>query len=151
MAVIGVVSDTHGLLREQVFDALSGCEKIIHAGDVGRPEVLQSLETIAPVVAVRGNCDIAPWARELPLTEVVEIEGKFIYILHDINDLNLDPKSSGFDVVISGHSHRPSVLTEQQVLYLNPGSAGPRGFRLPVSVARLYIESDKVLAEIIEL
>ena len=137
---MGVISDTHGLLRPEAVEALQGSELILHAGDVGGPEVLEALEGIAPVVAVRGNMDRTPWARDLPETEVVEVGGAHIYILHDLATLSLDPWAAGFAVVISGHTHEPGAESEGGVLFLNPGSAGPRRFRLPVSVASLVID-----------
>lgn len=132
--LIGVISDTHGLLRPQAVEALRGCEQIIHAGDVGRPEVLDELRRIAPVLAVRGNVDNGPWAAKLPPSEVVQIDDCLIYVLHILEDLDLDPPAAGFRAVIVGHSHQPKIATRQGVLYVNPGSAGPRRFNLPVTV-----------------
>jgi uncharacterized protein len=148
---IGVISDTHGLLRPQAVAALRGCPVIIHAGDVGRPEILDELRRVAPVYAVRGNVDIGPWAMELPETEIVEIEDCLIYVLHDLNALDLDPPTAGFRAVISGHSHQPKIETKDGVLYFNPGSAGPRRFNLPVSVGRLTLSGGELQAEIIHL
>jgi len=135
--VVGLISDTHGLLRPEALRALAGSELIVHAGDVGNPEILPALAAIAPVVAVRGNIDTAPWARELPETAVAEIAGARIYVLHDLNQLALDPQAAGFSAVVSGHSHKPGCSERAGVLYINPGSAGPRRFRLPVTVALL--------------
>ena len=136
---LGLISDTHGLLREEAVDALRGSELIIHAGDVGKPEILTALETLAPVVAVRGNIDTAPWASRLPATAVAEAAGTLIYVIHDVHDLDLDPAAAGFRIVVSGHSHQPVSSERAGVLYVNPGSAGPRRFQLPVTVARLDV------------
>jgi putative phosphoesterase len=135
--VIGLISDTHGLLREEAVGALRGSELIIHAGDVGKPEILGALRQLAPVVAVKGNIDTAPWASELPATAIVEAGPATIYVLHDLHELDLDPPTSGIQIVVSGHSHQPSHTEKSGVMYINPGSAGPRRFRLPVTVARL--------------
>lgn len=135
--VVGLISDTHGLLRPEALAALAGCDLIIHAGDVGAPEILDALRALAPVVAVRGNVDTGVWARALPETEVAEIGDVCIYVLHDVNELDLDPAAAGFGVVVSGHSHRPGSEFKGGVLFVNPGSAGRRRFRLPVTVARL--------------
>jgi putative phosphoesterase len=128
---------------------LRGSERIIHAGDVGAPEILEQLATLAPVTAVRGNIDQETWARRLPLTEVVELGGISIYVLHDLSELDLKPEAAGFSVVISGHSHVPRQATLNGVLYFNPGSSGPRRFKLPVSVGRLIIEREKVRGELV--
>jgi putative phosphoesterase len=149
--LIGVVSDTHGLVRPGLLEALSGVEMIIHAGDVGGHEVLEALRTCAPVVAVRGNMDGGPWARGLRETEVVEIGGCLIYVLHDADRIDLDPAAAGFRAVISGHSHRPSRSRRKGVLFLNPGSAGPRRFRLPVSASILRVEGESIESEFLEL
>jgi uncharacterized protein len=149
--LIGVISDTHGLLRPEAIEALCGAEHIIHAGDIGAAEILEKLATIAPVTAIRGNVDIAAWASRLPETEVLETDGISIYVLHDLAQLDLKPEAAGFEVVISGHSHVPTQETKNGVLYLNPGSAGPRRFKLPVSVARLVIREGKITAEILSL
>jgi hypothetical protein len=149
--VIGVISDTHGLLRPEVSAALQGSGLIIHAGDIGSPEVLERLREIARVVAVRGNTDTGLWASILPVAEVVQVAGIDLYVLHDINDLDLDPGAAGFRVVISGHSHRPGITHRSDVMFLNPGSAGPRRFNLPVSLARLLISDRQLDAEIVEL
>ncbi len=151
ICTVGVISDTHGLLRPEAVEALHGSELILHAGDLGGAKVLEALEVIAPVVAVRGNMDRAPWARDLPETEVVEVSGAHIYIVHDLAALPLDPVAAGFTVVISGHTHDPSVESKGGVLFLNPGSAGPRQFRLPVSVASLEIRQGAPDARIIHL
>ena len=148
---VGVISDTHGLVRPEVIEAFRGVELIIHAGDVGRPEVLTALQAIAPVVAVRGNVDRGEWARKLPMTEVVAIGKILLYVLHDVHQLDLDPAAAGFRAVISGHSHQPSAKEPNGVLFLNPGSAGPRRFKLPVGVAFLHLEDNSLKAEVVEL
>ena len=139
MTHVGVISDTHGLLRPQALEALKGSDLIIHAGDVGKPEVLAALRDLAPLRAVRGNVDRGDWAEALPLTEVVEVEDTFLYVLHDVGELDLDPQAAGFSAVIFGHSHKSSQETRDGVLFLNPGAAGPRRFKLPVSLARLRV------------
>lgn len=137
---IGLISDTHGLLRPQALRALEGSDLIVHAGDVGDPQILEELKALAPVFAVRGNVDTGPWALALPETEIVEIDPVKIYVLHDVHALDLDPAAAGFQIIVSGHSHKP-VRTEQGgVLFLNPGSAGPRRFDLPVTVALLRVD-----------
>jgi hypothetical protein len=151
MRRIGVISDTHGLLRGSALAALRGCDPIIHAGDVGDPAVIEALSKIAPVFAVRGNVDRADWARVLPATACVEIEGRLIHVLHDIADLDLDPAAAGFHAVIFGHSHRPSVETIAGVLHLNPGSAGPRRFDLPVTLAHLTFARGELSAKIVDI
>jgi uncharacterized protein len=148
---LGIISDTHGLMRPEAIKALAGTTLIIHAGDIDTPEVLEVLHTVAPVVAVRGNNDKGNWAQALPETEVVEVGGVALYVLHDVKALDLDPVAAGFQAVISGHSHRPGMVKRQGVLFLNPGSAGPRRFSLPVSVARLSICGDTIDAQLIEL
>lgn len=148
---IGVISDTHGLLRPQALAALAGSELILHAGDIGSPEVLSTLQALAPVVAVRGNNDTAPWAQALPETRVVEAGGLRFYLLHDLKTLALDPVTAGFAAVISGHSHKPLEERRAGVLYLNPGSAGPRRFQLPISLARLQLHDGQVHAELLHL
>jgi putative phosphoesterase len=137
--MIGVISDTHGLLRPEAVEFLRGSEHIIHAGDIGSPEIVPSLEKIAPVTAIRGNVDVESWARKFPETEAVELGGRHIYVIHDVNALDLKPKAAGFDVVVSGHSHQSRHEIKDGVLYFNPGSAGPRRFSLPISVGRLEI------------
>lgn len=148
---IGVISDTHGLLRPEALRALRGCERIVHAGDVGAPGILEELRGLAPIDAVRGSVDRGGWAEALPATEVVEIGPVCLYVLHDLAELDLDPVAAGFAAVISGHTHQPSSVVRDGVLYLNPGSAGPRRFRLPVTVARLTVSSARVAAQIVEL
>ena len=151
LITLGVISDTHGLLRPEAVRALSGSDRILHAGDVGASEILEKVAQIAPVTAVRGNVDTAPWARVLPETEVVDAGGVTIYILHDLAELDLNPEAAGFRIVIYGHSHRPKLEERNGVLYFNPGSAGPRRFNLPVSLGRLTIQAGKVHAELITL
>ena len=136
---IGLISDTHGLLRKEAVEALRGSELIIHAGDVGKPEILDALREIAPVVAIRGNVDTEPWAQALPETAVAEAGAAMIYVLHDVNALDLNPEASGFHIVVSGHSHKPGKAERDGVLYINPGSAGPRRFQLPITVAHLRL------------
>jgi hypothetical protein len=148
---IGLISDTHGLLRPQALDALRGSELIIHAGDVGKPEVLTALRRLAPVVAVRGNVDKADWASSLPETAVAEAGAVLLYVLHDLHSLDLDPAASGFHIVVSGHSHKPEQIERSGVLYINPGSAGPRRFQLPVSVALLNVDRRPFKVEFVEL
>jgi uncharacterized protein len=151
MQHIGVISDTHGLLRPQAVEALRGSSLIIHAGDVGVAEILDELRNIAPVFAVRGNVDRGAWASALPESEIVEVETGLVYVLHDIATLGLDPPTAGFRAVIYGHSHQPKSETREGVLYFNPGSAGPRRFSLPVTVGRLTLSGNALQAEIIEL
>ena len=134
---IGLISDTHGLLREEALDALRGSDLIIHAGDVGDPKMLEALRQIAPVVAVRGNVDTSAWAKSLPETAVAEAGAVHIYVLHDANALDLVAKAAGFQIVVSGHSHKPGRSERDGVVFINPGSAGPRRFNLPITVARL--------------
>lgn len=148
---IGVISDTHGLLREQVRSKLQGCDMIIHAGDVGSPSVLEELRRIAEVVAVRGNMDTGSWAGELGEMEYLNVEGKEIGVVHNIDTLDLDPAAAGIDVIIYGHSHKPAVEWKDGILYLNPGSAGPKRLHLPVSMAFLRIGTEGVSADLIEL
>ena len=136
---IGLISDTHGLLRPQALRALEGSDLIIHAGDVGDPQILEALKTLAPVFAVRGNVDTDPWALALPETEVIETDAATIYVLHNVHALDLDPAAAGFHIIVSGHSHKPARTEHGGVLFLNPGSAGPRRFDLPVMIARLDV------------
>jgi uncharacterized protein len=142
---LGVVSDTHGLLRPEVLPALEGVERILHLGDVGRAEILEELKKIAPVTAVRGNVDREGACVRLPETEVVPVEGLYIYMLHDVKALHLDPAAAKFAAVLSGHTHVPNYHTKKGVLYFNPGSCGPRRFELPVTVGLLTVEADGAL------
>ena len=149
--IVGVISDTHGLLRPEAIAALRGSEHIIHAGDIGAADIIPVLQEIAPVTAIRGNVDLESWAMKFSATEVVELAGLSIYIVHDGNALDLNPHAAGFAAVISGHSHKPKQEMKNGVLYFNPGSAGPRRFKLPISVGRLQITSGSVRGEIIEI
>ncbi|MBZ5643498.1 MAG: metallophosphatase family protein [Acidobacteriia bacterium] len=148
---IGIISDTHGLLREEALAALQGSDLIIHAGDVGDPGIIQKLKMMAPVFAVRGNVDTEPWARALPESEVIEAGPATIYVLHDVHALDLDPAAAGFHIVISGHSHKPARTEHGGVLFINPGSAGPRRFQLPVTVARLDLSEKPWKVQFIDL
>lgn len=139
------------MLRPEALQALQGSERIIHAGDVGDPKILDELAAIAPVTAVRGNVDKDPWARKLPETEVIELGGVSLYVLHDLAQLDLKPQAAGFKVVISGHSHIPRQETRDGVLYFNPGSAGPRRFKLPITVGRLVVERGEVGSQIVTI
>lgn len=149
MKVVGIISDTHGLLRPEAKQALMGVDALVHAGDIGKPEVLEALREIAPLTVIRGNVD--KWAVDLADTEVLEVAGRCLYILHNLLELDLDPRAAGYDAVISGHSHKPRVSDKDGVLYLNPGSAGPRRFTLPVAVAKLEVSPTRLNAEIIKL
>jgi putative phosphoesterase len=149
--IVGIVSDTHGLLRPEAVAALAGSELILHAGDVGNPEILERLRTLAPVVAVRGNVDTGPWASALPPAAVAAAGDVRIYMLHDLQELDLDPAASGFRIVVSGHSHKPARSERSGVLYLNPGSAGPRRFRLPITLVRLDLGQSPWKVEWVDL
>jgi uncharacterized protein len=151
MLSIGVISDTHGLLRPEAIHALNDSDHIIHAGDIGSPDIVDKLREIAPLTVIRGNIDRAAWARKLPETEVVELGGLSIYILHDLKALDLNPEAAGFAAVISGHSHVPKQEMKNGVLYFNPGSAGPRRFRLPITVGNLAIKNSAIEGQIIQL
>ena len=148
---VGVIADTHGLVRLPALEVLEGSHLILHAGDVGKLEVLDALRAVAPVQAVRGNMDRGPWAQTLPFTRAVEVGGAWIYLLHDVSQLDLDPAAAGFDVVISGHSHHAHSERKNGVIFLNPGSAGPRRFNLQVSVARIYIKDSSIEVDIVPL
>ncbi|HEV7967114.1 MAG TPA: metallophosphoesterase family protein [Candidatus Acidoferrales bacterium] len=148
---VGLISDTHGLLRPQALRALERSELIIHAGDVGAPEILEALKTLAPVFAVRGNVDTESWALALPQTEVIEMDRATIYVLHDVHALDLDPAAMGFQIIVSGHSHKPSRSEQRGVLFVNPGSAGPRRFDLPVTVALLHLDQSPWNIDFIDL
>jgi putative phosphoesterase len=151
VAIIGLISDTHGLLRGEAVLALRGSELIIHAGDVGKPGIIDALKAIAPLIVVKGNIDTEPWASSLPPTAVVEFHSASIYVLHRLEDLDLDPAAAGFRVVVSGHSHQPGSQERGGVLYVNPGSAGPRRFRLPITLARLDLGKSPWKVEFLEL
>ena len=148
---IGLISDTHGLLRPEAVEALRGCDAILHAGDIGDPGILTALARLAPVTAVRGNVDRGDWASAVPTTEVLQHGAVLIYLLHNIAELDLDPAAAGFQAVVSGHSHQPGFHATGGVLYINPGSAGPRRFSLPIALGRLHVEGDAVTAELVEL
>jgi len=148
---VGVISDTHGLLRPEAIAALQGSDYIIHSGDVGDADILGQLARIAPVTAVRGNVDRERWARELPETNILQVGAAAIYVLHDVNRLDLDPGSAHFAAVVFGHSHRPAQEMRKGVLFFNPGAAGPRRFNLPVSVGRLWVAGASLSAEIVDL
>lgn len=147
---IGIISDTHGLLRPEAERGLTGVGHIIHAGDIGRPEIVDALRRIAPVTAIRGNVDSGEWARDYPDTNLMRLAGKSIYVLHDLKTLKADA-GAGFDVIVSGHSHVPKINTIGGVLYLNPGSAGPRRFKLPITFATLELTPDDMRPEIHDL
>ena len=149
--LIGVLSDTHGLLRPELLPALAGVDHILHAGDVGDPTILTTLSRIAPVTAIRGNVDTHGPNSLLPATEAIELAGCLIYLLHSLDDLDLNPKAAGIGVVLYGHSHKPSIEHRNGVLYLNPGSAGPRRFNLPITYALLRVHSSQPQAEILHL
>ena len=148
---VGLISDTHGLVRDEALQALAGSDHIIHAGDLVTPDILDVLRRLAPVTAVRGNNDRGSWANSLPEYDVVEFGAISVYVRHDQSELDIDPSASGFRVMVFGHSHKPMVETRDSVLFVNPGSAGPRRFRLPIAVGELVIEGNRVEARIIEL
>lgn len=150
-SIVGVISDTHGLLRPEAVAILQGSDLIIHAGDIGAPEIVEALAQVAPLKAIRGNVDTQPWAVSLPATELVEVAGVYVYVLHDLKTLDLKPSVAGFAAVISGHSHKASRAVHNGVLYFNPGSAGPQRFRLPTTLGRLRIEDGKIRPEIVSL
>lgn len=149
--LIGLISDTHGLVRPQALDALRGVDLIIHSGDIGKSEVLAALKSIAPLHAIKGNNDRGAWAKKLPETKTISIGGTKLFLIHDVHELDFDPSERGIAAIISGHSHKPSVVTRDGVLFVNPGSAGPRRFTLPVAVGLLRIADNKLRAAIIEL
>jgi len=148
---IGLISDTHGLVRDEAVEAMKGCQHILHAGDIDEPEVLVKLRKLAPVTVVRGNNDRGSWAQAIPDYEVIEFGAVSVYLRHDEAELDIDPRAAGFRVLMFGHSHQPRVEMRDGVLFVNPGSAGPRRFRLPVAVGELLISGDQVEARIIEL
>ena len=150
-ARVGLISDTHGLLRPEALSFLRGSDFIVHAGDIGDAEVLEELRRLAPLTAVRGNNDKGPWAKAIAETEVLQVEEVCIYVLHDLAELDLDPVAAGFHVVVSGHSHNPRIEERNGILYVNPGSSGPRRFKLPVAVAELHVAGSSVKARIVEL
>ena len=148
---IGVISDTHGLVRPEALSALKNSELIIHAGDIGKPEVLTTLKSIAPVIAIRGNNDREAWAKKIPDIFQLSVNHVRVYVIHNVNELEIDPAADGFDAVISGHSHKPGIVNHDRLLFLNPGSAGPRRFKLPVTVARIDIHQSQFRVKIVEL
>jgi len=148
---VGLISDTHGLVREEAIAALKGCQHILHAGDIDEPDVLVKLRKLAPVTVVRGNNDRGSWAEAIPVYDVVEFGAVSVYLRHDESELDVDPRAAGFQVMMFGHSHKPRIETRDGVLFVNPGSAGPRRFKLPVAVGELLISGDRVDARLIEL
>ena len=148
---IGVLSDTHGLLRPEARGFLMGCDYIVHGGDIGSAEILEDLASLAPLIAVRGNNDREPWAAHLPETDMVRLGGAFVYVIHDLSQLDIDPVGAGVQAIISGHSHKPATFLRDGVCYLNPGSCGPRRFRLPISIGELIIEGPSVRARTVDI
>jgi hypothetical protein len=148
---VGLLSDTHGLLRPEARSFLVGCDYIIHGGDVGGAPILEDLGTLAPLIAVRGNNDTEAWAEGLPQSELVRIGDLFVYVIHDLGELDIEPRAAQVSVVVSGHSHKPSIAKRDQVLYVNPGSCGPRRFKLPISVGELLVKGSDVQARTVEL
>jgi hypothetical protein len=148
---VGLISDTHGLLRPEALAFLRGSDFIVHAGDIGDAGVLDELRRLAPLTAVRGNNDKGPWAKSIAETEVLQVAAVSIYVLHDLAELDLDPVAAGFQVVVSGHSHQPRIEERDGVMYVNPGSSGPRRFKLPIAVAELHVAGSSVKAKIVEL
>jgi uncharacterized protein len=151
MLRVGLIADTHGLLRPEAGAFLRGCSHIVHGGDIGSADVLRALSAIAPVTAVRGNNDRGSWAEALPETQLLQFEEVFVYVIHDLTQLDIEPKAAGVRVVVSGHSHKPLVQERHGVLYVNPGSAGPRRFKLPVALAELDIAGKSVTSRLVEL
>ena len=149
--IVGVISDTHGLLRPEAAQALHGSDLIIHAGDVGNSDIIAELKTIAPLFVVRGNIDKEAWANDLPANQVVQFGYSSIYVIHDLHDLDLDPEAAGFSAVITGHTHRAHEYRKGKVLFLNPGSAGPKRFDLPITLARMHIEKEPWSVEFVRL
>jgi putative phosphoesterase len=149
--VIGLISDTHGLIRPQALEVLAGVELIVHAGDIGKSEVVAALKAISPVCAIKGNNDTGAWAKPLPETQLIRTGDASLFIIHNVKELDCNPISRGYQVIISGHSHKPSITRRDGVLFVNPGSAGPRRFKLPVAVGKLFVKGSEVNAEIIEL
>ncbi len=151
MARLGIISDTHGLLRPEAVEFLRGCDHIVHGGDIGNTDVLMRLSAIAPVTAVRGNNDDGAWAEAIPETELFEFRGAHVYAIHDLSLLDIDPSAAGIQVVVSGHSHKSVIENRDGILFINPGSAGPRRFKLPISVAEILIEGSALSPRIVEL
>jgi putative phosphoesterase len=148
---VGLVSDTHGLLRPEARAFLIGCDYIVHGGDVGDPKILEDLAAMAPLIAVRGNNDAAPWAARLRQTELIRVGNIFVYVIHDLAQLDIDPRAAGVRVIVSGHSHKPSVEERDGILYVNPGSCGPRRFKLPISVGEIVVSGSAVAARLVDL
>ena len=148
---VGLISDTHGLLRPEALDFLAGCDHIVHGGDIGGPDILERLAALAPLTAIRGNNDTAAWARSIPVTARIELGGVALYAIHNLRELDIDPCAAGVRVVMAGHSHRPSCREQGGVLYVNPGSAGRRRFSLPISAAELLIDAGRVAVRLVEL
>jgi uncharacterized protein len=151
MRIVGVISDTHGLLRPEALALLSDADHIIHGGDIGSAQILEELRRIAPLTVVRGNNDREAWAESIPASAIVEIEGRRLYAVHNVAEIDLDPVAAGIAVVIAGHSHKPSATQKNGVLFLNPGSAGPRRFKLPITLATLRITAREIQPEIHEI
>lgn len=151
MIRVGLISDTHGLLRPQALAALKGSDLIVHGGDIGDAGILQALRAIAPLTVVRGNNDREPWAEAITETELLKVGGVLVYAIHDLSQIDIDPSGAGVRVVVSGHSHKPKIEERDGVLYVNPGSAGPRRFTLPIAVAELLVVGNSVTARIVEL
>jgi len=148
---VGLISDTHGVLRPEARAFLLGCDYIVHGGDIGAADILDELTVIAPLIAVRGNNDNEPWAVRLPVTELIRVGNVFVYVIHDLAELDIDPVAAGIRVIVSGHSHQPKVEERDGVLYVNPGSAGPRRFKLPISVGEIMVSGSAVTARLVEL
>ena len=148
---VGLLSDTHGLLRPEARAFLVGCDYIVHGGDIGSAEILSTLATLAPVIAVRGNNDRESWADALPETELIRVGGLFLYVIHDLAQLDMEPQAAGVRVIVSGHSHQPRAEQREGILYINPGSCGPRRFKLPISVGELLVEGSQVTGRTVEL
>jgi len=148
---VGLISDTHGLLRPEARAFLVGCDYIVHGGDVGGAAILDELSLMAPLIAVRGNNDTEPWAAHLPLTELIRVGNVFVYVIHDLAELDIDPAAAGVRVIVSGHSHKPMIEERGEVLYVNPGSSGPRRFKLPISVGEITVSGDAVKARVVDL
>ena len=151
VARLGIISDTHGLLRPQAVAFLKGCDRILHGGDIGNAQILAQLSTIAPVTAVRGNNDKGAWAEAIAETEAFEFSGIYVYAIHDLSQLDIEPSAAGIRVVVSGHSHKPLIERRGDIVFVNPGSAGPRRFKLPISVAEILIEGSAISPRIVEL
>jgi putative phosphoesterase len=148
---VGLISDTHGLLRPEALAALQGSDHIIHAGDIGDPAILESLARIAPVTAVRGNNDNGPWAKAIAASQMLKLDGAWIYVIHDVAELDIDPAAAGVRAVVAGHSHKPASRRKDDVLFVNPGSAGPRRFSLPISLGHLLIRGERIEAQLTTL